>query len=227
MDFLTATYDGSVHIAWGVEGGFGEPEHLKGADGERLGLSMMWDHDAKRWLDVFKPHCTSVAAVDWDADGDLDLLMGEKNEGNLYLMTNGGSAKEPTFAGDAAEVLAGDAGFGLPGGMTAPVVVDWNGDGLFDIVCGSYGDPHDADVPLGAAHLFLNVGEKGAPRFGEGVHLIPPLTKMAPDRPSRGLYVDPVDFDGDGDLDLVVGGYSAAEEGDKDVARVWLYVRED
>lgn len=226
-DFITATYDGSPHVAWGVEGGFGEPEHLVDADGARIGLEMMWDHGEKRWRDVFHPHCTSAAVVDWDGDGDLDLLMGEKNEGGLHLMMNGGTPKAPAFTGDSEEVLANGEPFACPGGMTAPVVVDWDGDGLFDVVCGSYGDERDADVPLGAVHLFRNVGEAGAPRFAAGVHLIPPAAEMGPDRPCVGLYVDPVDHDGDGDLDLVVGGYSAEAPGEKRSGRIWFYERED
>ena len=36
IDYLTATFDGSPHVAYGSPEGFGEPEHLKDKDGERV-----------------------------------------------------------------------------------------------------------------------------------------------------------------------------------------------
>jgi len=237
VDFLTATFDGSAHVAYGVEGGFAEPVHILDKHGKAVGLEMRWDLEGKRWQNVFKPQCTSAAAFDWDADGDLDLLLGDYNEGNLYLQRNEGKAGSAAFSGESELVLAGGKPFALPGGLTAPRLVDWNRDGLTDIVCGSFGAKSGS--PLGGVHLYLNVGRIGAPEFAEATALVAPAPAMgtAQTRPDIGLYVDPVDLDGDGDLDLVVGGYSlwqplpgtTDDPADQKVQRqaaVWVYLNE-
>lgn len=209
LDFFTATYDGSPHIAYGIDGGFAEPQHLLDRDGQRIRLAMFWDDAAKQWTNVGAAHCISAVLFDWDGDGDHDLLMGDKNRGALFLQRNEGSREAAAFTGTSEEILAGGEPFGLHGGMTAPRLVDWDGDGLMDIVAGSFGDPYTA-TPPGGVYLYRNVGAPGAPRFDAAATLIPPtaITADEADRPNVGLYADPVDYDGDGDLDLLVGGYS-------------------
>ena len=211
LDFFTATYDGSPHIAYGVDGGFAEPQHLLDEDGARIRLEMYWDLDASQWINVGgdNRHCISAVLFDWDGDGDHDLLMGDKNQGNLFLQRNEGTPGKDAFTGESEEVLAGGRSFALKGGMTAPRLVDWDGDGLMDIVAGSFGEPYQANPP-GGVYLYRNVGAADAPEFAAAVTLIAPtgIVGYEPDRPNVGLYADPVDYDGDGDLDLLVGGYA-------------------
>ena len=71
-------------------------------------------------------------------------------------------------------------------------------------------DHRVGQVKGGAVYLSRNNGQNGKPAFGKLETLIPPSPKgqSKPTRPDAGLYVDAVDYDRDGDLDLVVGGYS-------------------
>jgi hypothetical protein len=218
LDYLTATFDGSPHLSYGGPGGFTEPIHLKDAQGRRIIISTF--HNDETWTDENlgyampdgKPReerCISAWAFDWDADGDYDLLLGSYENGHLYRQLNEGTNKEPKFTGKNIPVMAGDKPFALPARMTAPRLVDWDGDGDLDILAGSFGDYY-GQGPGGGVYLALNKGSKGKPRFGALEALIEPSAKAAkgPTRPDVGLYADAVDYDGDGDLDLVVGGFS-------------------
>ena len=218
LDYLTATFDGSPHVAFGSAEGFGEPEHLKDAAGERIVISSFWNYDDKahqttgRAFDVEAPpeeRCVSAWAFDWDADGDLDLLLGSYENGHLYRRMNEGTDAAPRYTGKHVPVTAGQAPFELPAKMTAPRLLDWDADGDLDILAGSFGDSYGNAVG-GGVYLSRNVGEAGSPRFAAQETLIPPSSKgwSAPSRPDGGLYADAVDWDGDGDLDLLVGGYS-------------------
>ena len=85
LDYLTATFDGSAHVAYGSAEGFGEPEHVLDKDGKRIIVTHYWDFDQEKHLvdhrsfgegDTRSERCVSAWAWDWDADGDLDLLLG-------------------------------------------------------------------------------------------------------------------------------------------------------
>lgn len=188
----------------------------------------MWSLEGKGWTDVFKPQCTTAVAFDWDADGDLDLLLGCYNTGNVFLRRNEGKPGAPAFSTENEPVLAEGEPFALAGGVTALRLVDWDADGVTDIVCGSFG-AKDRSV-LGGVYLFRNEGEAGYPRFAAAEALIAPITDPDGTAPSRGLYADPVDYDQDGDLDLLVGGYaetkSETTDGYKGQAGIWLYRRQ-
>ena len=219
LDYLTATYDGSPHIAYGSAEGFGKPERLKDAQGERILISSIWNYDAATHEDLGrsmpdgKPRserCISALAFDWEGDGDFDLLLGSYENGHLYRQMNDGTNAEPKFTGKNVPVMAGAEPFALPAKMTAPRLVDWDGDGDLDLIAGSFGSCWGPTGTGGGVYLSLNIGKKGRPSFGPLETLIAPQAKggTEPTRPDAGLYADAVDYDGDGDLDLVVGGYS-------------------
>ena len=67
--------------------------------------------------------------MDWDGDGDLDLLA---NSTNAELYRNIGKEGEFIFQheGDLSSVLLG-------GHSTSPTTVDWNNDGIPDLLLGA------------------------------------------------------------------------------------------
>jgi hypothetical protein len=80
-------------------------------------------------------------------------------------------------------------------GWPSPNVADWDGDGDLDILCGEF---------LDGFTYFKNVGTRTQPRYAAGVRV------ACPD--GRPLHMDlemitptAVDWDGDGDLDLICG----------------------
>lgn len=212
VDVFAATYDGSPHVARGSAEGFLEPEHVLDPAGDRVMLSQFWNYDEEKWDESSarpKGHCTSAFAFDWDDDGDLDILMGDYSSGRLFRRMNEGTAAEPDFGGPNVPVEAGGRPFEHRGGLSTPVMFDWDEDGLVDLVCGGYGATY-GDGDGAGVWWYRNAGERGAPRFEPGRPLIPDSEKgwEAPRRPDSGLYVDPTDVDGDGLVDLLVGGYS-------------------
>jgi hypothetical protein len=203
-DIITATYEGTAFMVRGSAEGWREPGHLVDAQGRTIVLSLYYDMKENRYDNADRSpqgktnpgdHCVSAMVFDWDNDGDFDLLLGAY-EGRLYLQRNDGTAGEPKFTGENELLTAGGAEFNVPGGLTAPRAIDWDGDGLTDLVCGSFG---------GGVYLYRNTGRAGAPSFAAPVTLIASGQNGGP---SSGVYADPVDYDEDGDLDLLVGGYS-------------------
>jgi hypothetical protein len=219
LDIVAGTFDGSPHVAFGTDQGWKQPEQILDCKGERILLNQFWNFDAKKWDETQRcdpqgftlppGQCTSAFAWDYDGDGVLDLLLGDYKGGNLYLRRNGGKAGAPAFATVNEPVLLGKEPLQVPHKMATPRIVDWDGDGLPDLVIGSMGDAYEGGEG-GAVYLYRNIGKRGAPEWAQPVVLVEQSRKdsTAPLRPDAGLYMDVGDIDGDGDPDLIVGGYS-------------------
>lgn len=146
------------------------------------------------------------APVDWEGDGDLDLLIGSFG-GRIYLRENTGSRKAPRFAAASTDI-----GIKVPM-HAAPVVADWDGDGAWDLVVGA-GD--------GSVTWFRNTGARDRPAFDNGSTLVARkaegkflrqyLAAGQPHEPAVRAQVCVADYDLDGRLDLLVGDYCDAKE---------------
>ncbi len=147
------------------------------------------------------------APVDWDDDGDFDLLIGAFN-GSLFLRTNVGSRTAPSFSPTSLRIEA-DGKPVKTAGHACPVVADWDADGRFDLVLGS------AD---GSVVWHRNEGAAKAPKFGPARPLVSAKAKhkfltqyLSPgEEPAPGVraQIAVEDYDGDGKLDLLLGDYS-------------------
>lgn len=202
-DIVTATWEGTPFLVAGSADGWQKPAHITDKNGAKIYLSRYYDFDANKYDNakygegdetIDGDHLISALAWDFDADGDDDLFFGAKN-GQLYVRENFGTAKEPRFDTVNKRVKAGGKDFAVAGGMTAADLVDWDGDGVQDLVCGSF---------KGGAYLFRNSGKRGAPNF-EAPKLL--LAAQKGSGPETGWYVNATDYNGDGALDLLVGGY--------------------
>ena len=223
-DLYTGCFEGGVYVIPGKQtGGYGKPFALLDKAGQVLRIGQYWDNDEKKWTRVstskYKGQLgISAAAVDWDADGDLDLVLGT-NGGGVFVRLNEGSAGSPAFATESIPVMTGPKPMKVAGGGALPVTADWDGDGLWDLVSGS---------AEGGAVWFENIGSKGKPAFAEAKVLAAarkgPRPPGEPQEPGRRTLVYVADFDSDGDLDLLIGDYATASGGGRH-GWVWLVKR--
>lgn len=154
--------------------------------------------------------------VDYDGDGDQDLVIGVGDwsdygwdhaydaqgrwrngplHGYVYWLENEGSDKEPRYADEPTRIKAGGGDIDVYG-WPSPNFADFDGDGDLDLICGEFLDGFTWFEGIA-------VGEK-APQFTAGRKLIASDGK-ALKMDLQMITPTAFDWDGDGDLDLIVG----------------------
>lgn len=177
------------------DGTFRKAEVLKGMDDKPLIIPL----NGQAFTENI---CTRPFAVDWDGDGQLDLVVGNFS-GKFYWFKGEGKGKfRPT-----PEIIKSD---GVPlqikGHHADPFVIDWDGDGALDLISGS---------SEGGVQWAKNRASKGRPpELSPFEWLIEPghpveygqlLREEDLTGPTRCTRVWVADVNGDGKLDLLVG----------------------
>ncbi|MFH1564211.1 MAG: VCBS repeat-containing protein [Nitrospirota bacterium] len=129
---------------------------------------------------------------DWNNDNKKDLIIGD-NQGNIWVYLNSGEDESPAFTNGGNKVLGTGSTPLWVKNDARPVVIDWDNNGTKDLIVGN-GD--------GEIYLFLS-STPGTPTFTTGTKL-----KTADNNEiDVGNNATPfiVNWDNDGDMDLVVG----------------------
>jgi hypothetical protein len=186
-DVLSGSWPGDLYFfERNATGGFEPPTKILDADDKPLNAG----------------RASTVFAVDWDADKDLDLVLGDIG-GDVYVVTNGGKQGDHKYGeprklelGDLLKNRKGDSG---------PVVADWDSDGKNDLIVG-FGD--------GSVVWFRNIGQSGEPEFDGGSQLVAEsgfgfnFSKAKPGMWGARVKVCAVDWNNDGRMDLLLGDRS-------------------
>jgi len=143
---------------------------------------------------------------DWDEDGRKDLVLGESHynipdTGNVRIYLNNGTNSQPTFK-THFWLLAGGQLLFQP--RANPGVYDLDRDSVKDLILGN---------DNGFVYFYKNVGTDAFPVFNAEYETL---------RTRSGVFIDALtesrfrflDWNGDGDLDLLLGGQNGY---------VWLY----
>ncbi|MDX1285088.1 MAG: FG-GAP-like repeat-containing protein, partial [Draconibacterium sp.] len=163
--------------------------------------------------DNIKVRANQWKYVDYENDGDLDLMVGhgvwtdygwdnafnKKGEwtngplhGYTYIILNEGTTEKPDYT-KPQQIYAGQVPADVYG-MPSPCMDDFDGDGDLDLICGEF---------LDSFTWFENIGSREKPEFTKGRKLISDGEIIRMDLEM--MVVTSVDWDKDGDIDLVVG----------------------
>jgi hypothetical protein len=201
LDFICGNEKGFVHLMENVSRDgrtmFASPRLIQLADGRALHVArwqFIADHDPEWNLGQSKP-----AYADWDGDGDFDLLVGN-NANRVAYFENVGERASPRFV-EMQTLTYGAEHFSF---RKRPAVVDWNGDGLLDLIHADAGVREKVDPKgLDTVSLYLRYRSDGGQ-----LHLKEPEPFRFSDGDLFQLTIpyrhgfEVADWDGDGDWDV-------------------------
>ncbi len=151
--------------------------------------------------------------VDYDGDGALDVTVGVGDwteygwdnaydadgnwtngplHGYVYVLRNRGATEKPSFD-EPVKVLADGKPVDVYG-MPSPNFADFDGDGDLDLLCGEFVDSFS---------YFENVGSRTMPQYAAARKLQHHGQPIKMDL--QMIVPTAIDWDGDGDVDLIVG----------------------
>jgi hypothetical protein len=210
FDILSGSYSrmeqpmaGLFQVLWGKpDGTFKKAQPLKGTDGKVLEIPVKGKPgEGDDWVTSI---CTRPFAVDWDSDGDLDLVVGNF-PGTFFLFKGEGKGK---FHPVPEQLMAGGKPLQIEGHHSDPFVIDWDGDGDLDVLSGSSsGGVQWAENKAGKGkppelEPFQPLIKGGSPHAFGQIHILRDEDVKGPLTDTR-IWVD--DYNGDGKLDIFVG----------------------
>ncbi|WP_160166322.1 VCBS domain-containing protein [Calothrix sp. PCC 7507] len=138
---------------------------------------------------ILVPYNATPTFADIDSDGDLDLFIGSK-DGLVRYYKNTNNANYPILVEQVGTAFL-DVGID-----SKPSLADIDGDGDLDLIIGE---------KFGTLKYYKNIGTATNPIVSEQTGSDNPFNTI-----DVGFYSSPTfaDLDGDGDLDLVIGGDS-------------------
>jgi len=180
------------------QGGFEKPESLKGSDQKVLNIPVANKSERQRSI------CTRPTAVDWDGDGQLDLVVGNF-EGSFFVFHGEGKGQFKPIP-DAIKVDGKI--LRIENAHSDPFVVDWDGDGDLDILSGSSrGGVQWSENTAGKGKVPVLTAFQILIPFPDGRQLSneEQYRKVEPTGPSGSTRVWVDDINGDGKLDILLG----------------------
>lgn len=219
-DVISGQYSPAVVNVWmGSKDGFGKGSMIPEV---AFGFSTSIEDIPKLSGQTQPQMMATTNFADWDGDGDYDMIVGDVR-GGVSLAINEGSATEPKF-GKRTSLIIGDKPMRCAG-KSDPMAVDWDGDGLLDILAGT---------EAGDVFFFRRLADGG---FATPVSALSGKARSTSHREVNAalkeegfdfgyrLRIGVSDWNEDGHLDLLIGNCFTDEE-ERTSSKVYVLLRQ-